>query len=72
MYLRLFQVLGTLALLAVFISQVALPLFKGTATWPMFSRKRKTIEEKLVNTREAIELKQLQDHYNHLKEKLHD
>lgn len=72
MYLRLFQILGTLASLSVFISQVAIPLYKGTATWPMFSRKRKKIEEQLISTQEAIELKALQDRYNNLKEKLRD
>ncbi len=72
MYLRLFQLLGTLALFGVLLSQVVIPLWHRKPTWPMFSKKRSAIEDEFINTNEQIELKALQERNNQLKDKLHD
>lgn len=66
-YLKIFQLVAIILLTLVFISQILIPLFKGTKLLPYFSSKRTKLSTEFRNVREDIETHKLEEELQALK-----
>ena len=53
-FLEIAQLLITLVLFAFFITQIAVPIWTNTIFFPFFRKKRKRIEQEVVEAKEEI------------------
>lgn len=66
-YLKIIQILTLVLLSLGFISQILIPLIKGTKLFPYFSSKRTKLSKEFKNVREENEIHKLEEELQVLK-----
>jgi hypothetical protein len=66
-YLKLFQLLTIVLALVTFVTQVLVPMYKGTKMWPFFNKRRSKVLHDITNVQEDIEIKNLDARLESLK-----
>lgn len=65
----LLEQLCLLAIVVFFVTQVAVPLWRGVALFPMFSSRRRTLEREIARANEARDIAAMKHRLKSLKKR---